>query len=190
MGGDLDRFFQAKLLPIVDISKRPWVYRQVGDNRQTDTTGALMQFQRAQTIRDVFFHGSGSGPSLRLEFKPLEMDANLTQFILDVNGQIVKYSHGPQIPQLVQWPGPNGSTQVRLQVSPPSAAGGIAPFEGPWALFRLFDRMKIETTPQPEKFRVTFDVNGRKAVFEVLTSSVENPFRLPELQQFQCPGKL
>lgn len=187
-GGDLDRFFQAKLLPIVDISKKPWVYRQVGDSKQSDASGALIQFQRAQTIRDVFFRGAS--PSLRLEFKPLEMDATITQFILDVDGQLVKYSHGPQIPQAVQWPGPSGSTQVRLQVSPPGSAGGIAPFEGPWALFRLFDRMKIETTPQPEKFRVTFDVDGRKAVFEVLTSSVQNPFRLPELQQFQCPGRL
>lgn len=189
VGGDLERFFQAKLLPIVDISKKPWVYRQVGDNKQSDASGALIQFQRAQTIRDVFFR-VGASPSLRLEFKPLEMDASITQFILDVDGQIVRYSHGPLIPQAVQWPGPSGSSQVRLQVSPPGAAGGIPPFEGPWALFRLFDRMKIETTSQPERFRVTFDVDGRKAVFAVLTSSVQNPFRLPELQQFQCPGKL
>jgi type VI secretion system protein ImpL len=188
-GGDLDRFFQAKLLPIVDISKKPWTYRQVGDARQTDTSGTLLQFQRAQTIRDVFFRAGGS-PNLRLEFKPLEMDATITQFILDVDGQLVRYSHGPLIPQAVQWPGPSGSTQVRLQVSPPGAAGGVPPFEGPWALFRLFDRMKLDSTSQPEKFRVTFDVDGRKALFEVSTSSVQNPFRLPELQQFQCPGRL
>jgi type VI secretion system protein ImpL len=37
---------------------------------------------------------------------------------------------------------------------------------------------------------VTFDVDGRKAVFEVTTNSVQNPFRLRELEQFSCPTRL
>ncbi len=189
-GGEFDRFFQAKLLPIVDTSTRPWTYRQVGDARQGDTSGALVQFQRAQTIRDVFFR-NGSTPAIHLEFKPVEMDVSITQFILDVDGQIVKYAHGPQVPQPVQWPGPRGSMQVRLQITPPpTSAGGLGPFEGPWALFRMFDRVRITPSGQPEKFNTTFVIDGRKARFEVLTSSVENPFRLKDLEQFRCPNRL
>ena len=190
-GGELDKFFQAKLQPLVDTSRQPWTYRQAGDSRPADSSGALLQFQRAQGIRDVFFRSGGNAPGLRLEFKPVEMDASITTFILDVDGQIVKYSHGPQVPQPVQWPKPGGSTQVRLQISPPSTSGPSGKvFEGPWALFRMFDGVQITPTNQPEKFIVTFNVDGRKAQFEVLTSSVQNPFRLKELEQFQCPGKL
>jgi len=109
--------------------------------------------------------------------------------ILDVDGQIVKYSHGPQVPQAVQWPGPRGSTQVRIQLTPP-ATRGMGPFEGPWALFRMFDQVKIESTPQAEKFVATFVIDGRQAQFEVIASSVRNPFRLQDLEQFQCPGGL
>ena len=155
-----------------------------------DSTGALLQFQRAQTIRDVFFRNGGRTAGMRLDFKPLEMDAAITQFILDVDGQIVKYSHGPQVPQPVQWPGPKGSSQVRVQISPPMTNAPFGPFEGPWALFRMFDRLKIEPTSQPEKFIVTFNIDGRKAQFEVVTSSVQNPFRLRDLEQFQCPNRL
>ena len=36
----------------------------------------------------------------------------------------------------------------------------------------------------------TFDVDGRKAVFEVTASSVRNPFRLRELNEFSCPSGL
>jgi type VI secretion system protein ImpL len=54
----------------------------------------------------------------------------------------------------------------------------------------MLDGTKIEATSQPEKFNVTFDVDGRKAKFEVLTNSVENPFRLDALARFQCPGQL
>ena len=91
----------------------------------------------------------------------------------------------------MQWPGPKGSTQVRLQISPPSPGGASGKvFEGPWALFRMFDGVQFTPTNQPEKFNVTFNIDGRKAQFEVVTSSVQNPFRLRELEQFQCPSRL
>jgi len=189
-GGLMDDFFQKNLVTLVDTSTKPWSYRQLSDKRMADSTGALLQFQRAQTIRDVFFRNGGRTAGMRLDFKPLEMDAAITQFILDVDGQIVKYSHGPQVPQPVQWPGPKGSSQVRVQISPPMTNAPFGPFEGPWALFRMFDRLKIEPTSQPEKFIVTFNIDGRKAQFEVVTSSVQNPFRLRDLEQFQCPNRL
>lgn len=187
-GGLMDQFFQTKLSPYVDISTRPWSFRRIGEASMGSGSAALPQFQRAQVLRDVFFRG-GNLPNLRLEFKPLEMDASITQFILDVDGQLVKYSHGPTLPSSVQWPGPRGSNQVRLQVLPTSGVSGQV-FEGPWALFRMFERVRMDAAGQPERFHVTFDVDGRKARFEIRTASVQNPFRLPELQQFQCPGAL
>jgi type VI secretion system protein ImpL len=173
------------------MSAKPWTFRRAGDLAGGDTTVSLVQFQRAQVIRDVFFRGGGKAAGLKLEFKPIEMDAAITQFLLDVDGQIIRYAHGPQVPASVQWPGPKGTSQVRLQILP-SAAGGSSGVvtEGPWALFRMLDRMQMEPTPQPEKYRVTFNVEGRKATFEVLTTSVLNPFRLRELEQFQCPTRL
>ena len=62
--------------------------------------------------------------------------------------------------------------------------------EGPWALLRMFDRVRIEPGNSPERFRATFDVDGRKAVFDITTSSVRNPFVLRELADFSCPSGL
>ena len=190
-GGKIDQVFQQRLAPYVDTTTRPWKFRAVEGVPLGADSGTLPQFQRAQAIRETFFPGGSSGPSMRLSFKPLEMDASLKQFILDVDGQIVRYDHGPQIPATVQWPGPRGSMQVRVQVSPPGAGStfGLV-HEGPWALMRLFDRVRIEPTRAPERFRATFDVDGRKAVFEVTASSVRNPFRLRELAEFSCPAGL
>lgn len=189
-GGMLDDFFQKKLAQHVDTSKKQWTFKRVDDVPLSDSS-VLVQFQRAAVIRDVFFRGGPAKPSLRLEFKPLEMDARITQFTLDVDGQIVKYAHGPQVPQTVQWPGPKGSTQVRVQIQPPASSGGSGTVsEGPWALFRLFDLMQMESTGQAEKFHVSFNIEGRTALFEVTASSVQNPFRLKELEQFQCPAGL
>ena len=190
-GGLFDTFFQQNLATFVDTSTKPWSFRQHSGASMGSPAGALQQFQRAATLRDTFFRAGGNAPGLRLDFRPLEMDATITQFILDVDGQLVKYAHGPQIPAQVQWPGPRGSTQVRVALSPVSAAGssGLVT-EGPWALFKLFDRLQIEPAGAPERFRATFNIEGRKAVFDITASSVRNPFRLPELEAFSCPDKL
>lgn len=81
--------------------------------------------------------------------------------------------------------------QVRLEVTPPSASGNSGMvIDGPWALFRLFDRYKLESARGPEKFIVVFNFEGRSARFEVSANSVQNPIRLNALRTFSCPEKL
>ena len=189
-GGLMDDFFQKRLAALVDTSTRPWRYRPVAEQGAI-TPAALAQFERAARIKDIFFRSGGRTPALRLDFKPVEMDAGITQFILDVDGQLVKYAHGPVVPMAVQWPGPKGSNQVRVQVSPPSATGssGMA-VDGPWALFRALDDGQLEAGDAPEKFFITFQIGARKTRFEVTTNSVQHPIRLKELREFQCPEGL
>lgn len=186
-GGKFDAFFNQNLAQYVDMSARNWTFRKVQE-QSLGAPGNLAQFQRAAVIRDVFFRNGGT---MRLDFKPIEMDPAITHFTLDVDGQLVNYAHGPQVPQSVQWPGPKGGLQVRVQITPPGQSGtsGIAT-DGPWALFRMLDKANIEATALPEKFRATFVVDGRSAVFEVTSSSVQNPFRLRELVDFRCPAGL
>jgi type VI secretion system protein ImpL len=190
-GGLFDTFFQKNLVNFVDTSVKPWKFKSVDGASMGTDSSTLLQFQHAAMIRETFFRGGGNQISVRLDFKPVEMDATITQFILDVDGQLVKYSHGPQIPATVQWPGPRGSSQVRVQITPVTASGasGLVT-DGPWALFKIFDKQQIEPAGGPERWKATFNVDGRRAAFLVTTSSVRNPFRLPELEQFSCPGRL
>jgi type VI secretion system protein ImpL len=186
-GGLLDTFFQKNLAAHVDTTQRPWRFR----DPVMGSSPALADFQRAQAIRDVFFRSGGNTPSIQLEFRPVGMDASITQFVLDVDGKPVRYAHGPPRPERVQFPGPGGRSQVRVTVSPPAASGSSSMrFEGPWALFRMFDAVTVKETAQSERFLTTFDVGGRRAEFDVFASSVKNPFRLPELTQFRCPTAL
>ncbi len=185
-GGKFEQM-QQKLAPYIDTSTRPWSFRAVDGTPLGTDAGTLPQFQRAAAIRETFF-GGGAAPSVRLDFKPVEMDPVLTQFVLDVDGQVVRYAHGPQIPSPVQWPGPRGSGVVRVMVTPSGSTGMV--HDGPWALFRLFERVNITPGANPERFRAVFDLDGRKATFEVTTSSVRNPFRLRELGEFSCPNGL
>ena len=81
--------------------------------------------------------------------------------------------------------------QVRLELSPPSASGNSGMvIDGPWALFRLFDRNKLEAAGAPERFIVVFGLDSRQARFEGTANSVQNPFRLNALRSFSCPEGL
>lgn len=184
-GGKFDQM-QQRLSPYIDTSTRTWSFRAVDGTPLGTDVGTLPQFQRAAAIRETFF--SGGALSTRLEFKPVEMDIQLREFTLDVDGQIVRYNHGPQIPQPVSWPGPRGTGVVRVMVQPAGSTGMVS--DGPWALFRLFDRVSVQPGAAPEKFRATFDIDGRKAVFDVTAASVRHPFRMNELRSFTCPNGL
>jgi type VI secretion system protein ImpL len=188
-GGMMEEFFQKRLASLVDTSSRPWRYRPIA-GQPTVSASALIQFERAARIREIFFRG-GKTPSIRLDFKVMEMDATITQFVLDVDGQLVKYAHGPILPTAVQWPGSKGSNQVRIQLSPPAvvgASGQVA--DGPWALFRVMEKAQLENSGLPEKFFVTFNIENRRTRFEVTTNSVQSPLRVRELQEFSCPEGL
>jgi len=128
-------------------------------------------------------------PTFKLQITPVGADPSIMSLSLDVDGQKLRYAHGPPIPVQIAWPGPQGSTQVRLQFDPPAGTGPSALVkQGPWALQRLFDTARLALTDDPARFRATIDIGGRKADFDVIASSVYNPFRLRELTDFACPG--
>ena len=78
------------------------------------------------------------------------------------------------------------------QLTPPAPGANSSGqlFEGPWAILRLLDRAQIQPTAQPEKMLATFNMEGRRAQFEIISGSVQNPLGLTDLDHFRCPGKL
>ncbi len=189
-GGLFDSTFQKYLAPNVNTTTRPWSFRKIDGGPSLGAPGTLIQFERAAAIRDAFFRDGK--PGMRLEFKPTELDQAITQFTLDVDGQQLKYGHGPIVPTMINWPGSKGSNQVRVTVAPPGPTGSTGSLaEGPWALLRMLDRQQVDlSTTAGEKASVKFVVDSRSATFEVTSSSVQNPLRLKALQEFACPGGL
>ncbi|MDR0481491.1 MAG: type VI secretion system membrane subunit TssM [Gallionellaceae bacterium] len=188
-GGMMDDFFNKNLASLVDIST--WTFKKNIDGSWAGGgNGSLAAFQKAAVIRDVFFRGGGRTPSLRLEIKPLEMDPSIANMSLDVDGTVVRYSHGPQIAQSVPWPGPAGRNLVLLQISGTGIGNPGLQTDGPWALHRFFDKLTISSAgPNPAKFIATANIENKKIVFEVTANSVQNPFRLRQLEEFSCPSQ-
>ena len=190
-GGLFDGFFQRHLLPFVDTAAQPWALRGAEGAARAQAGESLQQFQRAQSIRDAFFRDGGRRLGVRLEFRPLAFDPGISEFTLDIDGQVLRFRPGVQAVQSVQWPGPGDSGRVHLQVTPTAGVGGPGyTFQGPWALFRLLDRVRTEAGPAPDRSVLVFDVEGRKARFEVKSPTALNPMSRQLLEQFKCPSRL
>jgi type VI secretion system protein ImpL len=187
VGGLLDDFFQRRLTALVDTGSNPWSYKPLADGVKPATPAALAEFQRASRIREGFFRGGGKAPGFKLEMRAVEMSEGLKEFAFEIDGQVLKFVAGNTTSVVFNWPSQKVSSLIRVTAVPAIAPLG---FEGPWALFRLFDRFEVQPSSQPEKFTMQVNLEGKRVRFEVIANSVMNPFRMREIQQFRCPNAL
>jgi type VI secretion system protein ImpL len=187
-GGLFDGFVNTLLRPYVDMTGPTWRPQAAEGVAAPVTAADLAQFQRAAGIRDLFFAAGGATPSIRLDITPAGLDRVSKQATLDIAGSTVTASHEPPRPTQVTWPGPASAQTARLAFDPPPAGqSGALQEAGPWSMFRLFGRGKLQPGTSPERSTITFQVGDRQAVFEIHASSTLNPFTPGLLQDFRCP---
>jgi type VI secretion system protein ImpL len=145
-------------------------------------------FQRAASIRDAFFPDDGTHPRIRLDITPLGADPATRLVRLDVDGAAAVLTRGEQHTTQVTWPSLSGQPMARIAFEPP-ARGGELRETGPWALFRLFSRAKLQAQAgSTDRYTLTFQVGERAAAFEVRIAGGANPLAPNLLQDFRCPS--
>ncbi len=107
-GGLMDSFFQKNLASQVDVRDGRWAFRRDASGKMIADNHLLSAFQNAETIRNVFFAAGAATPSIQIELTPLDLDPAITQYALNIDGQTMRYAHGPPLPMAVKWPGGAG----------------------------------------------------------------------------------
>ncbi len=185
-GGVFDRFFKNELEPLVDTSRSPWTWRPDASGVSVGPSVAMLrQFESAQHIREMFFRPGGQESEVRFRLTPTELDADVTRFLLEVDGQNVEYRHGPERSVPANWPGQSaGPAAITFEMR----AGGRpnAAFQGAWAWFRLLDSARV--SPETEvRSGLTFVKDGHEAQVRLEAATIRNPFHnREELRQFRC----
>jgi type VI secretion system protein ImpL len=188
-GGLLDTFFSTQVRQFVDMSAATWRIQPVNGVTPPISQGALAEFQRAETIRQLFFAAGGTQPAVQFSITPTSLDAGAAQVTIELGALTVSYAHGPPVPTQISWPGADGMQTARLIITP--SAGG-SPVEvdasGPWALFRLFAQGSLAQGASSDQYTITFTQGGHDASFDIEAGSVFNPFTPGMMTDFRCPS--
>lgn len=188
-GGLLDTYFNNQVRRFVNTSGANWTLQPVGDVQPPISQAELAQFQRAASIRDLFFGPGGRDPTVRFDITPLSADNTTKQVTIDLGDQTITYAHGPVRPVTVTWPGTNRIIAARLSFDPPPAtATPVIQTAGPWALFRLFDKGTLRQAGSTDKYNFDVTIGDRHASFEIRAGSVLNPLAPGLLRDFRCPA--
>jgi len=183
--GLMDVFFRDNLTNKVDTTQATWRFMPGIDGKTLPgSEGVLVPFQQAQSIRDAFFANGSATPSFRTTVRTVRMDNTILNMTLDVDGQILRYSHGPQAVQIVSWPGTGGTNQVRMQLGLANGTTATLVTNGAWALNRFFDKARVSPGSSSLSRQATFTVDGHQVTLEFAPNSIRNPFQLP---RFACP---
>ena len=188
--GIMDQFFQAHLKDLVDTSSPQWRQKPTDGQSPVLSQSIISEFQLAAKIRDAFFFGGGTTPMVQFDLKPLELDANADSFHLVIEGQEIVYRHGAEQVTRIQWPGQAAGSGVRIVFEKPDKSQAVLSKEGPWAMFRLFDKSSLQLASGHDQFNLTFQAEGLTARFELRAVSVNNPFSLGNALNFRCPESL
>ncbi|MBJ2064525.1 type VI secretion system membrane subunit TssM [Serratia odorifera] len=183
--GLMDSFFRENLQGKVDTTRANWRFTPGVDGKTLPGgEGILRSFQQAQRIRDAFFANGTATPSYRVTVRPVRMDNDILNMTLDIDGQLFKYSHGPQVPLVVSWPGTRNTNQVHLQLALANGTTASLVTSGPWALNRLVDMAQSAAGSSSLGRQATFNLDGHRVTLEFTPNSIRNPFQLPA---FSCP---
>ncbi len=188
--GTMDLFYQNYMAPFIVASGRRWSLKPMEGRTLGISSSSVATFQRADTIKQMFFSEGQLTPTVNFALKPIDMDASLARFTLDLDGQKISYRHGPTRSTNVQWPGPDGPNQTRVRFETTDGSNLVTTEDGAWAFYRILDKANIALGSQRNQLRVSFKEKDYNARYTLTTNSGVNPFRREELAAFKVSDGL
>jgi type VI secretion system protein ImpL len=186
--GAMQSFFDQNLAPYIDTNGNRWQVKPDSDGVVTQKT--LRAFENAALIRDTFFDASDK-MAMSMIIRPISLTPSILEAVLDVDGQILTYSHGSSQPMRFEWPGPKGGVYIRLTFKTREGNVETVSFNGPWAIFRMYDASNAVPLG-PNSRELTMAMNNISGFFNVELSSTMKDYPLwsKALTQFSCPKNL
>lgn len=186
--GEFDKFFNDHLKTFINPNNGTPIL--IDGQSLSVSDEFIQQISKIRSVRDIFFNTDGV-PTLRYTIEPVTMTGNIPRAVLNIEGQLVPYSHGPTRPIAILWPNALSSNQDTSQISTSrsSGSGGLS-YSGLWSSFRLFDLSTVATV-LPDSADVVFNIAGGQIKYRIRMSTTEkNPFILRPLTSMKLPEQL
>jgi type VI secretion system protein ImpL len=183
--GVLDSFYQQNLKLFIE-NKLTW-----GDDGEVlIRPDVQQQLETAQKIRETFFtQQSALGTEYAIETR--ELSSNKRRSVLNMDGQLLDYSHGRNYTTHLVWPNTmrDGTESKLTLIGTGDGAPRSISFKGPWAQFRLIDAGDL-TNVDDGSFDVRFKVDGGYMIYRMHFDTQDNPFTGGLFSEFSLPDTL
>ena len=151
----------------------------------------LQSLKQAQQIQKAFFNPKGN---LDVEFslEALQMSPNKLRSVMNIDGQFVEYTHGPQRSIDLVWPNTlreSAVSKLTLVPSESNSSPRSIMYEGPWAFFRLLDSARVSGSSSTS-IDYQFEVDKGDVTYRLRTRDNVNPFTSKLLSSFEIPKTL
>jgi len=186
--GDFDAFFNNNLKTFINPDTgQPIV---IDGQSLSVSTEFMRQVAAARALRNMFFTADGV-PTLHYTIEPVSMTGNVSRAVLNIEGQLVPYSHGPTTPKSILWPNALSSRQDVSQLSLSQRGGSVSrTFQGLWSSFRLFELAEIVDATR-ESVDVTFKIGNSRIKYRLrMAATQRNPFAMGTLSRLKLPEQL
>ncbi|MFZ4835568.1 type VI secretion system membrane subunit TssM [Rouxiella sp. Mn2063] len=185
--GLVDEYFKKNLADKVDTSFHPWRYKGDLDDA---SSGNLEVFEQAEKIRRAFFQDDGRKKmAINFSLDIPYMDPSITKINLNVDGENMRYAHGPVTPNFFKWPGSRFGAVVYLTAKPAvSPATSNVMMTGSWSLLHWIDRAQEVKTSTSGKKLLTFKLDNRRIYIDTSGLSYDGDLSVKLLRSFRCPG--
>lgn len=183
--GEFDKFFNDHLKNFINANNGTAIL--IDGQSLSVRDEFIEQIRKVRAVRDIFFNVDGV-PTLRYTIEPVSMSGNISRAVLNIEGQLIPYSHGPSRPIAILWPNALSSKQDVSQLSTSQGAGFT--YSGLWSSFRLFDRSTVAKST-PDSADIVFNLGGGQIKYRIKMSATDkNPFVLRPLTSMKLPERL
>lgn len=191
-GGIYWAFVNDQLGPFIERKGNSWESRKWLGIGMDFNPEFLLMVERTSAISNGMFKRGDTNPSVNFSLYPYPNSA-LNESLIGIDGTEFRYRNGPQEWQNFVWPGQNPGGRVR-GVRNGNMASGELLTEGPWALFRLFEKAQISAR-QGDTFVASWSLNDsskqRLSIsFKVRADRSASLFQPGALQGYQLPAEV
>ncbi|WP_431193151.1 type VI secretion system membrane subunit TssM [Vibrio parahaemolyticus] len=180
--GTLDSFYSEQLKGFVD---------EASNNQHIVKEDVLTQFEQAKAIQQAFFNRKGV-LGVNFVIEPTHLSNNKRRSVLNVDGQLLSYSHGSRENIEMIWPNTlreRAISKVTLIPNQSNVSPRSVVANGPWALFRLLDQGEV-TSASTTSVDYQFDVDSGAMTYRLSSEANVNPFTSRLLASFSLASSL
>lgn len=185
--GRLQVFQDSYLTPLLSRDSAALVTASAGEALITPELGP--QIEHAQRIRQAFFNERG-GLGVQFNVQPLALSATHLNSVLNVDGQLISYAHGPRTVTGLIWPNAlREGVESRLTLVGPAGQTRVMRYQGPWAWFRLLSQAQLNGSTL-SSVDLSFSAGTGAVRYRITSDRTGNPFTQQVFNAFKLPRSL